>query len=546
MELEAIGALDRGGDIEKELLKANLETNLKAKTEDYGDNLIVDYAGYKFLIEQDGNVMFWDGEATVANAPKLTKGMIPVKYNVTSQKWQICLQNDEEWYSYTQEDKKWANVMLCDGKYNESTAVGTEVAEEDLGSMFVWIPRFSYKITKGYHQNSGELNVQWVSGKSYSYVNETGELKKARNGNDDGVITSSGYTDYVVHPAFTDGSSNQYSNGEWRQEITGLWVAKFQAGIHTTDNDTSKRVAEVNNFYYPIFKGRKYGYNYVTVSEAYKLSLGLSNKENPYGLTANSNSHLMKNSEWGAAAYLSISQYGYSNGSSNNEKYKNNLSIVSGSNMTASPVTNPNNSSWKITGITGYSATSGKAAENVMTYTSTTDFTDSVTGTNGTSYAWNNVENGKDTGHGTKSSTTGNIYGIYDMGGCLSDYISTYVNAEGVTYLTTYGGAFANGQSTYLATAYPYNPTTADYKDFNSAYPGFSKIFGDAIYEVSSDVGETNAWFGQALENDAGIGEVFFPRGGVWYTRCKSCRASAACMTLMGVLVMILAFVACS
>ncbi len=521
MELEAIGALDRGGDIEKELLKANLETNLKAKTEDYGDNLIVDYAGYKFLIEQDGNVMFWDGEATVANAPKLTKGMIPVKYNVTSQKWQICLQNDEEWYSYTQEDKKWANVMLCDGKYNESTAVGTEVAEEDLGSMFVWIPRFSYKITKGYHQNSGELNVQWVSGKSYSYVNETGELKKARNGNDDGVITSSGYTDYVVHPAFTDGSSNQYSNGEWRQEITGLWVAKFQAGIHTTDNDTSKRVAEVNNYYYPIFKGRKYGYNYVTVSEAYKLSLGLSNKENPYGLTANSNSHLMKNSEWGAAAYLSISQYGYSNGSSNNEKYKNNLSIVSGSNMTASPVTNPNNSSWKITGITGYSATSGKAAENVMTFTVPADFTDSVTGTNGISYAWNNVENGKNTGHGTKSSTTGNIYGIYDMGGCLSEYTSIYLNAEGVSYLTTNGGAFANGKSTYLATAYPYNPTTLDYKEFISAYPGFSKIFGDAIYEVSSDVGETNAWFEQALDADTDASEIFFLRGGDWWAASR-------------------------
>ena len=110
VELEAIGALDRGGDIEKELLKTNLENNLKATTEDYGDNLIVDYAGYKFLIEQDGNVIFWDGGATVANTPKLTKGMIPVKYNVTSQNWVICSQNDEEWYSYTQEDKKWAKI----------------------------------------------------------------------------------------------------------------------------------------------------------------------------------------------------------------------------------------------------------------------------------------------------------------------------------------------------------------------------------------------------------------------------------------------------
>ena len=181
--------------------------------------------------------------------------------------------------------------------------------------------------------------------------------------------------------------------------------------------------------------------------------------------------------------------------------------------MAVSPVSHPNNSGWKIAGITGYSATSGKAAENVMTFTSTTDFTDSVTGTNGTSYAWNNVETGKDVGNGTKSSTTGNIYGIYDMGGCLADYTSAYINIEGVSNLTV----IATGQSTYLTTAYPYNPTTTDYKDFNSAYPGFSKIFGDAIYEVSSNVGGTNTWFGQTLENDTYIGEVFFPRGGTWY-----------------------------
>lgn len=56
-----------------EELKNNLLNNLKATTEDYGDNLIVDYAGYKFLVEQDGNVIFWDGGATVANAPKTNK-----------------------------------------------------------------------------------------------------------------------------------------------------------------------------------------------------------------------------------------------------------------------------------------------------------------------------------------------------------------------------------------------------------------------------------------------------------------------------------------
>lgn len=231
----------------------------------------------------------------------------------------------------------------------------------------------------------------------------------------------------------------------------------------------------------------------------------------------------MKSSEWGAVSYLSISKYGYSGGTASTvaEKYKNNLSIIAYADYTSSPVSNPNNSSWKITAITGYSATSGKASQNVMSYTDASSFTDSVSGTNGTSYTWNYVSSGSDTGEGTKSSTTGNIYGVYDMGGCLADYTASYVNATGDTNLTTYGGRFANGTSTYLATAYPYQTDTTitystDYKDFSSAYPGFSKIFGDAIWETSSGTGSEEAWFKQALEEDSSASEVFFLRGGYW------------------------------
>src|SRR5699024_2443170 len=182
--------------------------------------------------------------------------------------------------------------------------------------------------------------------------------------------------------------------------------------------------------------------------------------------------------------------YGYSDGSSSNEKAKNNLSIVNYSNVSASPVSNPNDTG-KITSITGYSAPAGKTDQNVMTYSTASDLTDSITGSNGTSYAWNNVSGGSDTGEGTKSSTTGNIYGIYDMGGCLVDYTASYINAVGNGNLTTYGKSFANGTSTYLATAYPYQTDSSityptDYKDFNSTYPGFGKKFGDALWETSS------------------------------------------------------------
>ena len=531
IQLEAFGAFGKGTNVDMEDLKTRLEDNLGATVTEYGENLIAEYEGYKFLIDKNGNVTFFEGGTTLANAPELTEGMIPVKWDTTKNggkgNWVICSRTDEEWYSYTEEDKKWANVMLSDGTYNTSTAVGTEVAEEDLGSMFVWVPRYAYKITSGYHAGSGTIDVIWVSGTSYNYMDEEGNVKTAKNGNEEGVITSSGYTDYVVHPAFTNGEDNGYSNGEWKEEIEGIWVAKFQAGFGTTEKDTKERVTIASSsnspttattVYYPVFKGRKYAYNYVSASQCYDISQALDDSNNPYGLTTSANSHLMKSSEWGAVAYLSISKYGYSEGSSNKEKAKNNLSIVDYNNYSSSPVTNPNNSSWKITAITGYSAPGGKTAQNVMSYSSVEDLKDSITGTNGTSYAWNNVTNGSDTGEGTKSSTTGNIYGIYDMGGCLADYTASYVNAEGVSNLTTYGGRFADGTSTYLATAYPYPdpPITTDYKDFNSAYPAFSKIFGDALYETSSNVGSGKAWFGQTPEEDALSREVFFPRGGGW------------------------------
>ena len=532
IELEVLGAYNKNGNLDMDELSSNLSDNLGATTTNLGNDLIVDYGDYKFLVDSEGNVTMIDtSHVATANAPKLSDGMIPIKYDTSSGNWVICSETDPEWYSYTEEDKKWANIMLCDGTYDESTAIGTEVAEEDLGSMFVWIPRYAYTITSGYHSSSGSLDVVWLSGKTYTYVDSDGNIQSAKNGNEESVTTNNaGY--YVAHPAFTNGNTyGTFDNGEWKSEITGIWVAKFQAGFATTNKDLSQQVeipssttssTAGSTVYYPIFKGRKFAYNYVTPSQCYDLSQSLDDSGNPCGLSTSANSHLMKSSEWGAVAYLSISKYGYSEGSSNKEKAKNNLSIVAYSNLSNSPVSNPNYSSNKIAAITGYSATSGKASENVMSYTDITDLTDSISGTNGTSYAWNLCEENTDSGNGTLSSATGNIYGIYDMGGCLADYTASYINATGVSNLTTYGGSFATGKSTYLATAYPYQIDTgltypSDNQDFTSAYLGFSKIFGDVIWEISSNIGTGNAWFGQALENDASTSEVFFPRGSYWY-----------------------------
>ena len=464
---------------------------------------------------ENGEEQKFDEEKGV-NKPELTQGMIPVKFDTSKNggkgNWVICSETDSEWYNYTETDKKWANVMLCDGTYDESTPVGTEVAEEDLGSMFVWIPRYAYKITSGYHDApNGGMDVKFLVGRTDQTVDGSQVVEY-------NAETTNNYTQfpdgYVVHPVFENGQSTGYQNGEWKKEITGIWVAKFKAGIKTTEKDTDAKVSSVSNYYYPVFKGKKYGYNLINESNCYNISLALDDESNPYGLTESSNSHLIKNSEWGAAAYLSMSQYGYSGGiiSTSTEKYKNNLSLASSSDTLSSPVQNPNNTG-KITAITGYTAPGARTEQNIMTYSSPESFTEAISGSNGTSYAWNNVNTNSDVGNGTKSSTTGNIYGIYDMGGCLAEYTSSYVN--NLTYIGQ-GSVFATGTSTYLATAYPKNATTAT--DFNSAYEAgaFKVTYGDAIYETSKNVGGGQSWFSETLENDVNGSEVFFPRGGNW------------------------------
>ena len=169
-----------------------------------------------------------EGYNGAPNKPKLTEGMIPVKYNETIGKWVITNEDDEEGYNYN--NKQWANVMLSDGKYktsksNEYTIDGTTQVEiADLGSMFVWIPRYAYKIESGYHSSTtGIIDVKFLKGTS-------NEAEKGVSIVEYNEETTANYTKfpegYVVHPAFTD----KVEVGGWDKNIEGIWVAKFEAG----------------------------------------------------------------------------------------------------------------------------------------------------------------------------------------------------------------------------------------------------------------------------------------------------------------------------
>ena len=91
---------------------------------------------------------------------------------------------------------------------------------------------------------------------------------------------------YRPHPAFEDGSDTGYKQGEWDERLEGIWVGKFETTEKVQDkitvlpNKASYRNETMNTFY----------------NDARALNIA--------------NSHVMKNSEWGALVYLTKSKYG--------------------------------------------------------------------------------------------------------------------------------------------------------------------------------------------------------------------------------------------
>src|SRR5699024_6983569 len=57
------------------------------------------------------------------------------------------------------------------------------------------------------------------------------------------IDTTEGFT---VHPAFTDESSINYRNGGWKEELEGIWVAKFEAGYASGNNNAPVKASSVN------------------------------------------------------------------------------------------------------------------------------------------------------------------------------------------------------------------------------------------------------------------------------------------------------------
>ena len=303
----------------------------------------------------------------------------------------------EQWYKY--EDKKWANaVILSDNTktYNN----GDIIPEDNIESYFVWIPKYSYQIfnlgeTDGYIEGKSETSnaqeIQIKFGTTNTNDSNNGECTTPMTS---GASGNCKVGDYMTSPAFISMNTN------------GLWVAKFETTGSTTNitvkpNQTSLRNLNVKTMF-----------------------------ETAYNYKRDNDSHMMKNTEWGAVAYLSHSKYGI-----NTEVRIN------------------NNSNY----ITGYAATDS-ADESKYPGTSGTD---------------SSVTLPYNTSTGYKASTTGNITGIYDMSGGAYEYMAS-LRSE------TYGSSGFDA-----ITLKTYNSKYYDEYNSSSEWTTYSKrILGDATGEI--------------------------------------------------------------
>ena len=368
----------------------------------------------------------------------------------------------------------------------------------------MWIPRYAYKV----NVDTKTFDVVFLIGTTDDYYeNGVRKTAKRQTKTDETVDTTTGYT---VHPAFTNESSIGYANGGWNQELTGIWVSKFEAGYATSNGNSAPKKASSVNYNqtsvwasgyetggndgslsarnwidgvygstttaikYPTFQGLAYSMNYINHNDAFSISRALTENGNIYGLSkSTTDSHLMKNSEWGAVAYLAQSQYGL-NGTN---IYINNANLR-----------NSQTSAYAITGCAGET----EDAVQVVTEMDTTTKRPKATNV----YTWTQA-------NGTKASSTGTIYGIYDMSGGAWERTASLVN-NGNGNLTTYGKALINslinGKSSQYVTAYPFDSSVdkngANIDTASAAnYAKNTKIYGDGIRETSTAGTGLTSWY---------------------------------------------------
>ena len=345
------------------------------------------------------------------------------------------------------------------------------IPEEKIESYFVWIPKYRYQLWDlGNYDSLTAIDTSKVHEIPIIFGNYTTLDEREDECTTPMLSGASGNCnvgDYMTHPAFISIPS------------TGFWVGKFETGY---DGATSITEAQqnVNDSSKVIIKPNVISWRGIQVSNAFYSS---------YDYQRELDSHMMKNTEWGAVAYLQHSAYG----STTNIRLNNNATYITGYQANNEPTC----------GLTGTNEECNRYCDD---------------GSCNTAYP-----------NSVLSSTTGNITGIFDMSGSAWEYVmGVMVDQNGQPMSgrsesenSGFNGSLYSGENKSDGYDFPENKYYDRYIYNTSSQSFYIRILGDATGEMGpfanitylSITRQIGSWY-QGYSISAHNSAPWFYRGG--------------------------------
>lgn len=303
--------------------------------------------------------------------------------------------------------------------YSEKKWANIKTVANGATAYWVWIPRYEYNAS---NITAGAGNEKKIDVKFIDKTQTTAD------------------TGYVIPDAFTFDGKN----------LDGIWVAKFEAS--STDQAASAGGGNTPSLKVQVLPSVQSWRN-ITLANIFTVCRNMQSG-GTIGTVADTvaDTHMMKNTEWGVCALLSHSVYG-KNGQVWNNPYAD--------------ATNRSGPSDPYITKTGMASSSDNGADAW------------ATNTNGTAAIPCDPYN---EGNGPQASTTGTVYGVYDMAGGACEYVAGCLAG----YETD---KFGINVSKYINS---YTNTTNSSSNYSGALPGDATKetagwYNDYAYFVNSN-----------------------------------------------------------
>ncbi len=429
--------------------KINLSFYVQASVDENFDNEI----GYSYINHQESY------DHSGANSPEINNlHLIPVSYYQTSDSegywYKTDVNNKEEiWYSY--DNGLWANaVLLNDDNYKkyQNAPLKTEIDLGDVLGFYVWIPRFKYYIINSSNYTNYERMTRVVFERQNNTTGTISCLDKISNSLDKHLyseICSDNYYHHIydnlstyTHPSFANKN--------------GFWVSKFLVGegekVLPNTHILKKKYEDVNSISSKIMK-----------------------------------SHLITNMEYGAIILLSNSSYGKTG----------NMMYTSPDSTTFQRIY-ANTYEYELTGCSSEYNIHSKSfiTEKTNKCIEYNNLTDSSHYSNSVHYPIGYIGGG--------ASSTGNVYGVYDLSKINGELVSAFVaDSNGNVNITNTNNYYD---------FYSYNDYIGNVASSNNIHNLYRYKLGDAIREHFRSLNINGMWHNGVLSQNKNSGIIV--RGG--------------------------------